>query len=184
MEPFKLGDKVKHKRSNFAFEGIVVGHGTKTNGTQFILVEQHGSGYLSHFKADDFYLDDGFGWTEKVKVPVVEKIRLPYEIFIPYRVIISAGEVRNAQHARIRDEYLVQMPRLALVTENLRADVEYHFTSKQVADVDNMLKKTIDLLKGAVILDDRQIKEVWSKVYENSNESGIKIRLYPLEPEK
>lgn len=47
-------------------------------------------------------------------------------------------------------------------------------------DVDNLLKGAFDVIKGSLIRDDRQIKEVHARVIDNAINPGFYVTLHPL----
>ena len=102
-------------------------------------------------------------------------------IFIPITAKShSSIGVRNRFAQKVRSEYLPRRPLLALPAIPYVAILEYHFKHDAVGDIDNLTKTVLDVIKGSLIRDDRQIKELHAYIVEDSSTPGFDIKLYPL----
>lgn len=173
----KIGDRVKHRASEFKFVGKIVGQFTSTGGAELAAVEQEGSGFITVFGAHSLE-----SFSEPAPI-VFQKIQLPYEKWIPVRAWPAGSQTRALLAQRVRNEHLpLKTSRDELVTDDLIAEVEFHFLNVRSGDLDNLLKPFLDLLKGSVIQDDRQITSIHARILEKMQEEGINIRLTKYEP--
>lgn len=61
--------------------------------------------------------------------------------------------------------------------------VDYHMrhdSRKNLPDLDNLLKQTLDVVKGSLIKDDRQVKEIHAKLTHDTQKHGFYITLHPI----
>lgn len=188
----KVGDKVRRKHNDFRFEGTVLAEIVSTEGRRLIAVEQNGTGFVQCFYENMLYIDDGFGWVDAAPEtrpvasipPPPPKLELPLEVFVPLKAIPAAGSSRKMVAEKIRTLHLQQRPRDILVTERVKAEVEFHFAGLRSGDIDNLLKPTLDLLKGSLIRDDGQVMQIASRIIEHSPRGdGININLTKYEAE-
>lgn len=183
----KIGDKVKRKHDDYDFDGVIIGEVAASRGRRFLVIEQNGTGFVQCFWENAMYPDDGFGWadTHGVQIaPVVPppppKLTLPFEVFVPVRAVPAAGMNKSKFVEVVRVSHLKATLRECLITEKINAAIEFHFKGLHVGDLDNLLKPTIDLLKGSVIRDDSQVMSFdGTRIKENMPSDGINIKLTP-----
>jgi len=101
------------------------------------------------------------------------------DTFIP--VVAKSGKhLRRVFHHEVKLNYLPDKPMQELPGGEFHLEVEFHFLNQTTGDIDNLLKPTLDVLKGSLIRDDRQIKSIQAVLKEYSNKQGVQIRLTPL----
>lgn len=101
------------------------------------------------------------------------------DIFIP--VVAKSGKhLRKGFHHEVKLNYLPDKPMSELPVGEFYLEVEFHFLNQTTGDIDNLLKPTLDVLKGTLIRDDRQIKSIKAELKEYSSKQGVHIRLFPL----
>jgi len=101
------------------------------------------------------------------------------DTFIP--VVAKSGKhLRKGFHHEVKLNYLPEKPMQELPGGEFHLEVEFHFLNQTTGDIDNLLKPTLDVLKGSLIRDDRQIKSIQAVLKEYSNKQGVQIRLTPL----
>ena len=170
----KIGQRVKHRAGEFNFIGEIIGICRTKNGGILAAVEEENSHYTALFGMHSL---DAHDEPVVVKVPVVRQVTLPYEIYIPVKAIPADGFKRRATQMKVEAEYLQKKPFELLVREKVHAEVEFHFSGTRAGDLDNLLKPTLDMLKGSVLVDDGQIVSMSSKIVEHSEKEGFSIRL-------
>lgn len=105
------------------------------------------------------------------------------ETFVP--VVARTGRVQGRVYrAAVRLNYLPERLLSELPGEDFHLDVEFHFKRGATGDIDNLLKPTLDLIKGSLIRDDRQIKTLSASLQEYSTKEGVFIKLSPLDFKK
>ncbi len=63
----------------------------------------------------------------------------------------------------------------------LKMMVYFHYKNgAKTKDIDNSLKGLLDALKGYLFFDDQQIKDIHARIIEDSNKSGIEVRIFKL----
>lgn len=74
-----------------------------------------------------------------------------------------------------------------LPTGNMVAVLSFHLPPRiqgeafmQSADIDNLLKQSLDVVKGSLIRDDVQIKELHARIVESSDKVGFYVTLQPI----
>lgn len=101
------------------------------------------------------------------------------ETFIP--IPAKSGKfLRRRFHQEVRLNHLPEKPLQELPGGDFREEIEFHFIHTTSGDIDNLLKPTLDVIKGSMLRDDRQIKIVHAKLCEYSAKSGVLIKLTPL----
>lgn len=103
------------------------------------------------------------------------------EKFIP----VLARSRNGFLHKKFRTEAALHLPPKPLVElpgGDLEIEVEFHFLMGASGDIDNLLKPTIDALKGTMLRDDRQIKRLHAQIIETSDKQGIVVKLRKLNP--
>lgn len=80
-------------------------------------------------------------------------------------------------------EHLPKKTISRLSTKDYIAVVDYHMrhdSRKNLPDLDNLLKQTLDVVKGSLIADDRQVKEIHAKLTHDTQKHGFYITLHPI----
>lgn len=192
-----IGDKVKHISGAFDFSGTLMGK-VRVSGRELLVVEQDNTRYVQMFHESSLKLIAvslavkretatlGEEWFDEiVPPPPPPKPDFPVMIFVPVKAQPKNGNGGSKHFSNeVRLNYLPLKPLQSLITESVRAEIEFHFTGVSIGDIDNLLKPTLDLLKGSVIYDDSQVKDLSARFVPNSTRTGFKVKLTPYEPTK
>lgn len=193
-----IGDKVKHQSGSFDFKGTLLACGVTSSGRRVWMVEQEGTCITMLFEEYSLNLiscgvrklvvkrirDDepeekpqtDLEWFDSIKPqPTQSTPELPHSVWVPIKA--RPGK-RSGFRSEVRLYYLTAKPYSSLITCDLTAEVEFHFHSESSGDLDNLLKPTLDLLKGSVIYDDQQIKQIVAKVVPRSSREGFLVTLH------
>ncbi len=135
-------------------------------------------------RSDGAAVDPDKWFDEIVPPPPPPKPELPIELFVPVKALPYNASKVNQFRSEVRLNYLPLKPYASLITDSVKAEVEFHFVANTVGDIDNLLKPTLDLLKGSVLYDDNQIKELGRVHFVcPSPRAGFRIRLTKHEKE-
>lgn len=107
-------------------------------------------------------------------------------IFVPIPVPNRINRQKKARWFSEVPKYIPILEEVQYPThkKKYQLNLVLHFPYYQNVDIDNALKGIIDSLKGRLMWDDRQIKELHVKVVENSSQNGVDISLKELVYEK
>lgn len=205
-----VGDKVKHQSGNFNFTGKVIALATGSNGQRSVVVQQEDTGYMQlfgehslnvleearplvrklvvkHFTDEpeyhtneDWYQD--LPATNAHQRSLMARPQLPLKLWVPVKPKSHQAAAIGAFKAEVRLNYLPTRPVTYLITDNIKVDMEFHFNGLAIGDLDNLVKPTIDLLKGAVIYDDAQVKELTARLVPHSPKLGFQVVLTKYVP--
>lgn len=183
----KTGDRVQHSSGNFIFIGTLLGMVVDRKGSRLWAVEQDGSHYVQLFGEYSLKLLGPGDWFDGI-APVVAppapvKPEFPIIIHIPERAVPHGAVQVNGLRSRTKLNILPARPREALRSEFVKVQIDFAFTGTVVGDIDNLTKPILDLLKGSVIVDDGQVRELSCRVMPNQPVSSIKITLTAYEPQ-
>lgn len=101
-------------------------------------------------------------------------------IFVPILARPKAAALRQGFREEVRRRYLPARAWEDLPTGNCRATVTFYFRGTNMGDIDNLCKPVLDVIKGSLIRDDSQIKELHAYAKENSPYTGFEITLEPI----
>lgn len=107
---------------------------------------------------------------------------LPLKLWVPVKPKSHQAAAIGAFKSEVRLNYLPTRNTSQLITENIKVDMEFHFNGLAIGDLDNLVKPTIDLLKGAVIYDDAQVKELTARLVPHIPKLGFQVVLTPYAP--
>lgn len=181
-----VGDRVKHQSGDFEFEGSLMGTVVTSKGRRIAIVEQYGTGFVQLFGETSLTV------LEK-KLPVMGELypdevpkyvppprpTMPLIIFVPIQPVSGSGNMASAFKTRVKQYYLTPKPHASLIIENVAVEFEFHFKGNEVGDVDNLIKPSLDALKGSVLYDDKQVKRVTAEYFPNSDKDGFRVKITP-----
>lgn len=193
----KIGDKVKHQSGSFNFTGNLLGNFVTSDGRRIWAVEQEGTRYCTLF--DEYALNpisvklevqrgDDIEWfnglspeaamnAQPVYIPP-PKPTFPVKLFVPVKPLPAQAQKVTLFKNEVKLNYLTKKPFQSLLTEALQAELEFHFFKETSGDLDNLVKPVLDLLKGSIIYDDKQIKELSARFVCPSPREGFSITLH------
>lgn len=180
----KIGDKVKHQSGNFSFVGTVLGTVTSKRGENLCVVEQKDTDYVQLFGEHSLTVfetkltvESDFFDSIPIPPPPPPIPAFPVLIFVPVKPLPHQAAKAQRFKTEVRQNYLLPKPFVSLITGSVKAELEFHFEGECTGDLDNLVKPVLDLLKGSVIYDDKQVKEISAKFVCPSSKTGFGIRL-------
>ena len=192
----EMGDKVRHNSGSFAFSGTVIGIVRASSGRRVVAVEQDVTNYVQLFGQENLtvtghslsvnheQVDPFFG--EPIVIvppPPPPKPSFPVDIFIPVTPVPRQAARYAGFKGNVRMNYLPAKPPQSLITEKVKAEIEFHFSATPIGDLDNLTKPVLDLLCGSIIHDDNQVMELAVKYMPHSKQSGFRVRLTAYAPQ-
>jgi len=101
------------------------------------------------------------------------------ETFLPVAAKPGKHSRKKFRH-EVRLSHLPEKHVKDLPTGEFMCELEFHFYQYTTGDIDNLIKPTLDVIKGSLLRDDRQIRAITAKLVEHSNKNGIQIKLTPI----
>lgn len=190
----KIGDKVRHQSSNFDFIGTLLICFVSSRGVRHWVVEQEITGYTQLFgeyslslietklEVNALSIDPMVEWFNSLPADIASTIpaqfaipkptplpppAYPVKMFVPIKVVPGQAAGRGKFNQDVLS-YLPKRPLSFLITESIKCEIIFHFPKSEIGDIDNLTKTVLDALKGSVIYDDKQVKELHAKYLPNT----------------
>lgn len=189
----KIGDRVKHQSGAFDFTGTLLGCVVTRNGARNWVVEQEGTNYVQLFGEWSLNLLETkltvnavpgmveyFDALPPPPPPPPPPPEFPIKLWVPIKAVPGQSPQRNRFNAEVRT-FLPLKPLASLVVEDVKCEIVFHFPRSETGDIDNLTKSVLDSLKGSVIYDDKQVKELHAKYAANSR-TGFDVILTKYAP--